>query len=54
MNVQLISVAKCVLLNIVAQWPGGTHNSFSLRNSAVGSRLEELQETTGSLVLLVL
>lgn len=39
-NVQLICDAKCVLLNVVARWPGGTHDSFILRNSAVGTRLE--------------
>lgn len=40
-NVQLICDARCVLLNVVARWPGGTHDSFILRNSSVGTRLED-------------
>ena len=40
-NVQLICDAKCVLLNVVARWPGGTHGAFILRNSAVDMRLED-------------
>ncbi|XP_059191015.1 putative nuclease HARBI1 [Centropristis striata] len=40
-NVQLICDAKCVLLNVVARWPGGTHDAFILRNCAVGTRLED-------------
>ena len=35
-NVQLICDANCVLLNVVARLPGGTHGS----NCAVGTRLE--------------
>ncbi|XP_059202297.1 putative nuclease HARBI1 [Centropristis striata] len=40
-NVQLICDAKCVLINVVARWPGGTHDAFILRNCAVGTRLED-------------
>ena len=40
-NVQLICDAKCVLLNVVARWPGGTHDAFILRNSAGWMRLED-------------
>ena len=40
-NVQPISDAKCVLLNAVARWPAGMHDSFNLRNSAVGRCLED-------------
>ena len=28
------------LLNVVARWPGGTHNSFILQNSSVGVHLQ--------------
>nr|XP_033492081.1 putative nuclease HARBI1 [Epinephelus lanceolatus] len=37
-NVQVICDADCRILNFVARWPGGTHNSFILRNS--GSAFE--------------
>ncbi|XP_062342185.1 putative nuclease HARBI1 [Osmerus eperlanus] len=40
-NVQIISDAQKNLLNVVARWPGGTHDSFILQNSNVGLRLEE-------------
>ncbi len=49
-NVQLISDAKCVLLNVVARWPGGTHDSFILRHSAVGRRLEDGAARDGWLI----
>ena len=40
-NVQVICDAKLSLLNVVARWPGGTHNSFIFQNSCVGTRLQE-------------
>ena len=49
-NVQLICDAKCVLLNVVARWPGGTHDAFILRNSAVGTRLEDGDVRDGWLI----
>ncbi len=35
-NVQIICDAKLSILNTVARWPGGTHDSFILQNSSVG------------------
>lgn len=40
-NVQIICDANLLLLNVVARWPGGTHDSFVLQNSSVGVRLQE-------------
>lgn len=40
-NVQVICDAKLSLLNVVAKWPGGTHDSFIFQNSCVGERLQE-------------
>lgn len=40
-NVQVICDAKLSLLNVVAKWPGGTHDSFIFQNSCVGVRLQE-------------
>uniref|UniRef100_A0AAR2JGW4 Putative nuclease HARBI1 n=1 Tax=Pygocentrus nattereri TaxID=42514 RepID=A0AAR2JGW4_PYGNA len=39
-NVQVICDATMTLTNVVARWPGSTHDSFILRNSSVGTRLE--------------
>ncbi len=39
-NVQIICDAQMQLTNIVARWPGSTHDSFILTNSVVGNRLE--------------
>ncbi|XP_059915803.1 putative nuclease HARBI1 [Gadus macrocephalus] len=39
-NVQVICDAQMQLLNIVARWPGSTHDSFILTNSMVRNRLE--------------
>lgn len=39
-NVQIICDANMSLLNMVARWPGGTHDSLILQNSIVGTRLE--------------
>ncbi|KAK0140501.1 putative nuclease HARBI1 [Merluccius polli] len=40
LNVQIICDAQMRLTNIVARWPGSTHDSFLLTNSSVGNRLE--------------
>nr|XP_055063040.1 putative nuclease HARBI1 isoform X2 [Misgurnus anguillicaudatus] len=40
-NVQVICDANLSLLNVVARWPGGTHDSFIMQNSSVGLRLQE-------------
>lgn len=40
-NVQIICDAKLSILNMVARWPGGTHDSFILQNSSVGTKLRE-------------
>lgn len=39
-NVQLICDARMALLNVCANWPGSTHDSFIVRHSRVGVRLE--------------
>ena len=39
-NVQLICDAKLSLLNVVARWPGGSHDSSIFQNSNVGIQLE--------------
>lgn len=39
-NVQIICDAQMRLTNIVARWPGSTHDSFILMNSMVGNRLQ--------------
>ena len=40
MNTQMICNANMSLLNVVARWPGGTHNSFILQNGSVGVHLQ--------------
>ncbi|KAJ8287657.1 hypothetical protein COCON_G00003160, partial [Conger conger] len=50
LNVQLICDAKCVLLNVEARWPGGTHDAFILHNSTVGTRLEDGAVRNGWLI----
>ena len=49
-NVQMICNADCHVLDAVARWPGGTHDSFTLQNSTVGMRLEEGAVRSGWLV----
>lgn len=39
-NVQIICDAQMRLTNIVARWPGATHDSYILTNSMVGMRLQ--------------
>ena len=39
-NVQLICDAKLRFLNVVARWPGSTHDSFIFQNCSVGRRLQ--------------
>ncbi|KAL6467905.1 hypothetical protein MHYP_G00235820 [Metynnis hypsauchen] len=39
-NVQIICDAKMCLTNVVARWPGSTHDSYILTNSMVGIRLQ--------------
>jgi len=39
-NVQIICDAQMRLTNIVARWPGSTHDSYILTNSMVGMRLQ--------------
>lgn len=39
-NVQVICDAHMNLTNIVARWPGATHDSFILTHSSVGNRLQ--------------
>ena len=39
-NVQAICDADYLMTNVVARWPGSTHDTFILRNSSVGRRLE--------------
>lgn len=49
-NVQLICDADLMLLNVVARWPGGTHDSFIVQNSSVGIRLQERAVEDGWLI----
>ncbi len=39
-NAQIICNTTMSLLNVVARWPGGTHDSFILQNSSVGVHLQ--------------
>ncbi|KAK0147899.1 putative nuclease HARBI1 [Merluccius polli] len=39
-NVQIIWDAEMTFLNVVARWPGSTHDFFMLRQSSVGRRLQ--------------
>ena len=40
-NVPIICDARMSILNMVARWPGGTHDSFIFQNSNVGHRLHQ-------------
>ncbi|KAK0141908.1 putative nuclease HARBI1 [Merluccius polli] len=44
LNVQIICDAQMCLTNIVARWPGSTHDSFVLTNSSVGNRFRTRQQ----------
>ncbi|KAK0151761.1 putative nuclease HARBI1 [Merluccius polli] len=44
LNVQIICDAQMRLTNIVARWPGSTHDSFVLTNSSVGNRFRTRQQ----------
>ena len=35
LNVQLVCDANCIILDIVAKWPGSCHDAFILENSAI-------------------
>ena len=50
LNVQIICDAQMRLTNIVARWPGSTHDSFVLTNSSVGNRLEAGRVCDGWLI----
>ena len=39
-NVQIICTSSMVFTNLVARWPGSTHDSFILTHSSVGNRLQ--------------
>ncbi|KAL2103415.1 hypothetical protein ACEWY4_000283 [Coilia grayii] len=39
-SIQIICDAQMAILNMVARWPGGTHDSFIFQNSMVGTRLQ--------------
>lgn len=39
-NVQVIVAADCRILDVVANWPGGTHDSRILRESTIGREME--------------
>ncbi|XP_064463494.1 putative nuclease HARBI1 [Ornithodoros turicata] len=39
-NVQLIVAADCRILDVVANWPGSTHDSRILRDSTIGREFE--------------
>lgn len=39
-NTQIICDAQMALTNVVARWPGSTHDSFILTNSSVGNKMQ--------------
>ena len=49
-NVQIICDANMLLTNVVARWPGSTHDAFIWRNSSVGRRLEARAVRDGWLI----
>ncbi|XP_062373197.1 putative nuclease HARBI1 [Sardina pilchardus] len=50
LNVQIICDAQMRLTNVVARWPGSTHDSYILTNSMVGNRLEAGRVRDGWLI----
>ncbi|KAJ8346447.1 hypothetical protein SKAU_G00278480 [Synaphobranchus kaupii] len=50
LNVQIICDARMQLLNVCSKWPGSTHDSFILRHSRVGLRLEAGESGDGWLL----
>lgn len=49
-NVQIISDSSNLLLNVVARFPGGAHDSYILQNSSVGTRLRHGAAGNGWLI----
>ncbi|XP_072163239.1 putative nuclease HARBI1 [Diadema setosum] len=49
LNVQLICSANYMITNVVARWPGSTHDCRILKRSAIGQRFER-RELSGILV----
>ncbi|KAJ8351672.1 hypothetical protein SKAU_G00231480 [Synaphobranchus kaupii] len=47
---QIICDARMQLLNVCSKWPGSTHDSFILRHSRVGLRLEAGESGDGWLL----
>lgn len=39
-NVQVVADAKCYIRNIVARWPGGSHESHIFESSNIKGRIE--------------
>lgn len=48
--VQIICDAQMHLTNIVARWPGATHDSFIMANSVIGNRLDAGRVHNGWLI----
>lgn len=44
LNVQVICDAKLRFLNVIAKWPGSTHDSFIFKSSAIYEHLEQQQQ----------
>lgn len=40
-NVQIVCDATLTITNVVSKWPGNTHDSFMLLNSALGLQFQE-------------
>lgn len=49
-NVQLVSDADLRITNLVAKWPGQTHDAFMLTTSALGIKFNEGQIPDGWLL----
>ncbi len=50
MNAQIVCDASLKITNLVAKWPGSTHDSFILTNSALGQQFSESQISDGWLL----